>query len=414
MPSTGSKAPATKVRDLHTSMPLWAATRQISSGHATSPARRSYDVIVVGAGISGSLCAQAMANGSRSVLVVDRREPVRGSTVASTSMIQHEIDIPLHQLIKLIGSEKAARAWRRSASSVDALVDLAQSLEIDCSMQRKHTLYLAGDEYGSRALKTEVGARDKAGVKAEFCNAARLAGEFGIDRSGAIISSMSASANPAQLAAGMLKAAQMNGAELVSPLWVTDFEETNDGVALATSEGKVLTCGHVIFASGYEFLREMESKSHQVISTWAIASEPGATYPGWIDDFLVWEGSDPYLYFRSTPDRRIIAGGEDEADPLAHKDVMKGRRKAKILAEKLNAVAGVEMGRPAYSWAAPFGTTNRGLPIIDTLIAHKRVHAVMGFGGNGITFSMIAAQILSSLIEGHADPDSDLFRFPGK
>ena len=134
-------------------------------------------------------------------------------------------------------------------------------------MQRKQTLYLAGDAYGSRALKNEVGARDKADIKAEFCDAAKLASEFGIDRSGAITSSMSASANPAQLAAGMLKAALKYGAELVSPLWVTDFEETSDGVALATSEGRLLTCGHVIFASGYEFLREMESRSHQVIST---------------------------------------------------------------------------------------------------------------------------------------------------
>jgi glycine/D-amino acid oxidase-like deaminating enzyme len=151
-----------------------------------------------------------------------------------------------------------------------------------------------------------------------------------------------------------------------------------------------------------------------VISTWAIASEPGITYPGWLNDFLVWEGSDPYLYFRCRPGRRIIAGGEDEADPLAHKDVMKGRRKAKIIAEKLHAVTSVEMGRPAYSWAAPFGTTNRGLPITDTLVGLKRVHAVLGFGGNGITFSMMAAQILSALIEGHPDPDSDLFRFPAK
>jgi glycine/D-amino acid oxidase-like deaminating enzyme len=177
-------------------------------------------------------------------------------------MIQNEIDVPLHQLSKLIGSEKAIRAWRRSASSMDALVNLAQSLGIDCSMQRQRTLYLAGDAHGSRALRNEAGARIEAHIKAEFCDAAKLASEFGIDRSGAIISSLSASANAAQLAAGMLKAAHKYGAERVSPLWITYFEETIDGVTLATSEGRLLRCGHVIFASGYEFLREMESSSH--------------------------------------------------------------------------------------------------------------------------------------------------------
>ncbi len=412
MPATGRKSQATNARDLHTSRPLWAATRQINVESAKTPARRNYDVVIIGAGISGSLCAQAMANGKRSVLVIDWREPVRGSTLASTAMIQHEIDVPLHQLIHAIGKENAGRAWRRSIRSVDALVNLVKELEISCSMERKKTLYLAGNQYGSRALKTEVAARDALHINAEFCNAARLVSEFGIERSGAIISAMSASANPAQLAAGMLRAAQEGGAELVSPLGITDFEETNNGVVLATSAGKLLTGEHVIFASGYEFLMGLESKSHQVISTWALASEPGIAYPSWLDEFLVWEASDPYLYFRTTYDGRIIAGGEDEADPLAHKDVAKGRRKTKMIAEKLHALAGVEIGKPAYTWAAPFGTTTTGLPFIDTLFGHKHVHAVMGFGGNGITFSMIAAQIMTSLVEGNPDPDRDLFRFP--
>jgi glycine/D-amino acid oxidase-like deaminating enzyme len=44
----------------------------------------------------------------------------------------------------------------------------------------------------------------------------------------------------------------------------------------------------------------------------------------------------------------------------------------------------------------------------------KNVFAVMGFGGNGITFSQIAAEIVSSAIAGHADADADLFAFPGR
>lgn len=40
----------------------------------------------------------------------------------------------------------------------------------------------------------------------------------------------------------------------------------------------------------------------------------------------------------------------------------------------------------------------------------KNVYAVMGFGGNGITFSQIAAEIVAAAVNGGTDPDADLFR----
>jgi glycine/D-amino acid oxidase-like deaminating enzyme len=41
----------------------------------------------------------------------------------------------------------------------------------------------------------------------------------------------------------------------------------------------------------------------------------------------------------------------------------------------------------------------------------KRSFAVMGYGGNGFTFSAVAAQIVSREIAGLSDPDADLFAF---
>ena len=66
---------------------------------------------------------------------------------------------------------------------------------------------------------------------------------------------------------------------------------------------------------------------------------------------------------------------------------------------------------PDYSWAAPFGTTRTGLPLIGRVPGLGNVFAVMGFGGNGITFSQIAAEIVSADIAGHSDADADLFAF---
>ncbi|WP_323716937.1 NAD(P)/FAD-dependent oxidoreductase [Paracoccus aminovorans] len=397
-------------RDLRSGRPFWAETPHISAAHLAAPSARRWDVVIVGTGISAALLAERLTRRKRRVLILDRRPPLRGSTLASTAMIQHEIDVPLSRLDRQIGPDKAARAWRRSVQAVETLLRLWRRLGLDCQMQRKRALYLAGDEMGFRALETEAEARAAAGIPAEFLNRQRLMAEFGIDRTGAIVSPASASANPGQLTAALLRVAQERGAEIVSPFEVADFAELADGVALASAAGQVVVAGHAVFCTGYEFLPQMVSPHHRIISTWAISSEDGVAQPPWLKDFLVWEASDPYLYFRSTPTGRIIAGGEDEDTPGAHEDPAKLRRNAAEIARKLRRLTGIRF-RPAYAWAAAFGDSDDGLPIIDAVPGCKRSLAVMGFGGNGITYSVIAAEVVARRIDGRRDPDADLYRF---
>jgi len=52
-----------------------------------------------------------------------------------------------------------------------------------------------------------------------------------------------------------------------------------------------------------------------------------------------------------------------------------------------------------------------GLPSIGAIPGKQNCYAVLGFGGNGITFAMIAAEVLREAIAGRADPDADLFAF---
>lgn len=392
-------------------MPFWAATRGISAPAIRTPSAKSWDVVIIGTGISGALTAEALSRRKLRILILDRRPPVRGSSLASTAMIQHEIDVPLHQLAKRIGPEKAARAWQRSVRAVRDLEDLVSRLGTDCHMQPKAALYLTGDEMGHRAMRHEFEARQRAGIACDYFGHAELGRRFGIDRMAALLSQASASANPAQLTAGLLRLAQQRGVEIASPVEITDLAEVGDSIALATSGGMILTAGQAVFCTGYEFLPQMESRVHRITSTWALASRPRIARPDWLDGMLVWEAADPYLYFRTARDGRIIAGGEDRDDPAAYRDPALLRASAERIAAKLHALCGIEVGPPAYVWAAPFGNTTDGLPIIDRVPGFRRCHAVMGFGGNGITFSRIAAQIAAARLAGRADADKDLFAF---
>ena len=78
-------------------------------------------MLVIGAGITGAMVADALAQAGFGVIVVDRRGPAKGSTAASTALVQYEIDQPLTRLSRQIGPRDAVRAWRRTRLAVDAL-----------------------------------------------------------------------------------------------------------------------------------------------------------------------------------------------------------------------------------------------------------------------------------------------------
>jgi glycine/D-amino acid oxidase-like deaminating enzyme len=132
----------------------------------------------------------------------------------------------------------------------------------------------------------------------------------------------------------------------------------------------------------------------------------------WPEECLIWEAADPYLYVRATKDWRIICGGEDEefADE-DHRDAQLSG-KTKTLEKKLAMLLPKVDARAQFAWTASFGQSVTGFPSIGPIRGHSRCYAVLGYGGNGITFSMLAAQLISASIGGRRDPDAGLFAFP--
>ena len=67
--------------------------------------------------------------------------------------------------------------------------------------------------------------------------------------------------------------------------------------------------------------------------------------------------------------------------------------------------------RAAFSRTARFATSATGSPTIGEIWGYAYCYAALGYHGNGITFSMLAASLLTDAIRANADPDVCLFEF---
>ena len=360
------------------------------------------DALVVGAGITGSLVAERLTRQGLNVIIVDREWPGRGSTAASTSMLLWEIDRPLTQLAEAYGFEHAARAYRASLNAVTGLKSLVLQLGVACDMRDKDSLYLAAGDTGAE-LVAEHQLRRRAGLPGDFLDHARLLETFGITRTGAIVSSGAADADPMQLARGMLRIATSRGARLFDAE-AKQFDPAGRSVGVNLADGYEIEARSVVLATGYVMPDIVRSTVQTVSSSWAIATPP-QPQKTWKDSALIWENSKDYLYARTTRAGRIIIGGEDsesDTEPAARDRLIP--EKSAILARKLAALWPIANTEIEFCWAGAFDTTSDGLPLVGPVPGTKGVYAAYGYGGNGITFSFMAAQLIGDLIAGKSSP----------
>jgi len=396
-------------KELRAGRAVWRSYPMPRIAHAPLRRDANCDVAVIGAGISGAMVASELTEAGFSVILLDRRGPLKGSTSATTALLQYEIDTPITQLKRKIGEADAMRAWRRSKLGLESLAACVAELEIPCGLKRCRSLYLAGDVLDIGGLKKEMQMRRRAGLHTRYLSGVALQDE-GINGGGALESFGSFSANPMHLAAGFLRHALVKGARLYAPMTVKDVEPHPRFVSLLTKQGPEVKARTVIFATGYEIPDHIRPDCHQVHSTWAIATRPQpASLPHPMP--LIWEASDPYLYARATSDGRVICGGADEPFTDEDKrDALLPEKKALLERKLKRLLPGID-SKAEFAWTGAFGTSTTGLPTIGPVPGMLHCYAILAFGGNGITYSRIAAEMVRGYLTGRQDPDADLFAF---
>lgn len=389
--------------------PFWLVKDGLSHTFPKLDKNLDADVVILGAGISGALVRYHLIKAGLSCLTLDARTIGLGSTSASTSLLQYEIDVPLSKMTEMIGKEKAERAYRLCDEAIYKLGAIAAEVGAQF-FEPKKSLYYAALKKDVNWLREEYEARKAAGFRVRWLEGQEVLKEFGFDAPAAILSDHGAQTNAYMLAHCLLQ----HGIEenkIYDRTPVTDIKHTNRGVTLTTEDGNVIKCNKLIYATGYEVVNFIEDDIVNLLSTYAVVSEQYNERNFWKDEVLIWNTAQPYLYMRTTTDNRVLIGGRDEEFFADYKRDKLIEQKTQQLAADANKIFPHLSFKPEFSWTGTFGTTKDGLPYIGPYSKLPNSYFALGFGGNGITFSVIAAQIITDMLTGKHNPDAQLFAF---
>jgi glycine/D-amino acid oxidase-like deaminating enzyme len=397
--------------NLSSGYPFWLIKGGLPYDYEKLEKSISTDVVILGGGISGALAAYYLINAGISCVLTDSRTIGLGSSCASTSLLQYEIDTPLSELKDKAGLKNAVRAYQLCSDAIDKLSGIAAKIKFD-DFAYKNSLYYAARKKDVAFIKEEFGIRKQNGFKVEYLTEAGIRRKFGIEAPAAILSEQGGQTNAYAFANAIHQYTSKKGLQVYDRTKIDTVRHHKNGFILTTETGYSIKAKKIIYATGYEALKLIDKKIADLNSTYATISEQANTHkPFWKDDVLIWNTADPYLYMRTTKDKRILVGGRDEEFYNPEKRDKLIKAKSRQLVKDFNHVFPGIAFKPEFSWTGTFATTGDGLPYIGNYKKRAGSFFALGFGGNGITFSQIAAEIIRDEIKGKKNKDAAIFSF---
>jgi glycine/D-amino acid oxidase-like deaminating enzyme len=388
-------------------------------------------VVIVGGGITGAICAYLFCKAGVRVVLLEAATAGRGSTAASTALLMQEPDRDFADLAARFGYRATRDIWIALARATRGLAKLIGTLEIDPDLCTCESVYFTTDPMKIRKLRKEFEARKRAGLPGRWLSSIALERMTGIRGQGGILTQGNAQVNPLRACHGFLRAASRLGARIFVRSRVRRVKASQSGVEVRTKDG-VITARHVIVATGYatsEFrglVGRFRMKDTYVISTRRLPRrfQPprgrGLSKRGGhrrLSPPMAWDNDRPYHYVRWTEDGRLLVGGED----TDHRSVKGARKRIARARERLQRYLAqiypqLADERPEYAWEGLFAETPDGLPYIGTHSRYPRHLFALGYGGNGMTASFLAAKVLLDLYQASdkrrkPHTDANLFAF---
>ena len=389
---------------------FWPLKNAMETSYPSLESNIKTPILIIGGGITGALTAYKLITEGKKVILVDKRDVCNGSTAASTALLQYEIDVPLHKLIQLRGLKCAVDSYKNGIKAILDLKKIVETIKSKCNFELKKSIYFCSLKKDIPFLEAEFNARKENGFNVKWLDQKDLK-KFGLNALAAIQSDIAAAMDPYKLAQDLLLYSAKKGLQIYDRTNITKISKKGDKLVVTTDTGATITANHIIHCSGYESTETLTEKVVDLKSTFVIASEVIPDLPDDFKNYIFWDTAQPYIYCRATPDNRIIMGGGDEDFKNPEKrDSMLNKKETYLLKEFQKKFPDLVF-KTDYSWAGTFGETKDGLPYFGKPNPKKNEHYLLGFGGNGITFSVIGLNSILSSIENKQHPDLEYYKF---
>lgn len=263
-------------------------------------------------------------------------------------------------------------------------------------------------------MKKEFEARRQAGFQISFLSGDDLCNTYGLKGAYGILSEKAAATNAYTLTHALLQYNMKKGLRVFDRSKIKEIIYDKKQVYLKTETGITIKTDKLVNASGFEIVQFISKDIVDLYCTYAVVSENQQEQGNiWKDNIVIWNSDDPYLYMRLTKDNRILIGGRDERfSTKASREIYE--KKSGLLIKDFEKIFPEICFKPEFAWSGTFGKTRDSLPFIGGYDKTPNTYYALGFGGNGITFSVIGAMMIRDFILGNENPDAGIFRFGRK
>jgi glycine/D-amino acid oxidase-like deaminating enzyme/nitrite reductase/ring-hydroxylating ferredoxin subunit len=347
----------------------------------------SYDVIIVGGGITGVSTALLLQQEGKKCLLIEANTLCFGTTGGTTAHLNTLLDTPYTTIRKNFNAESCGVVANATKEAIQLVKDNIRQHAIDCDFEEASAFLFSQDHEQDKELEEIAGAYMDTGLTLKFPAAIPVPMAF----TGAIEAVDQAKFNPVRYVYGLAKAFERRGGHIKQQCRVITVTQ-NEQVEVKTSAGE-FSCTDLVYATHIPpginllHLRCIPYRSYAM----AVILEDEA-YP----ESLIYDMEDPYHYYRTQivdGQRYLVAGGKD------HKTGEEANTEMRFTQLEAHIRKYFSVKEIAYKWSSQYYESADGLPYIGHLPGHPgHIYVATGFGGNGMVYSSIAAMTIQSLL----------------